>query len=207
MEIPADLIGARETYKLLTGLIVPRPIAWVTSVDEAGIVNLAPFSAYTYLSTKPPMIGISITRKTAGRKDTACNIEATGGFVVNIADETLAEPLHLSSAEYERDISEPEQIGLELVTSGDVAAPRLAVAPAAMECVLDRIVEFGEDGTQLFAGRIVRFHVRDDLIADGKIPSDLLRPLGRIAGPRYAKLGDIIEAVPLHEGSRNYAQD
>lgn len=204
MQVSPDGLSVEEIYKLLTGLIVPRPIAWVTSADAKGVVNLAPFSAFTYLSTQPPMIGICISRKASRRKDTARNIEATGEFVVHIADETLAGPVHLSSAEHEPGVSEPEVLGLALTPSRDVSVPRLAIASAAMECVLDRIVDFGEGGSQLIAGRIVRFHVRDNLIVDGKIASDVLRPLGRIAGPRYVKLGEIIEAVPLHEGSRIY---
>ena len=202
MDAAAGDLSIDATYKLLTGLIVPRPIAWVTSLSEQGVVNLAPFSAFTFLSTKPPMIGISVTLRAGALKDTARNIEASGEFVVNIADETLAGPLHLSSAEHPPETSEPALLGLDLAPSTDIAVPRLAAAPAAMECRLERIIGFGELGAQLMAGRIVRFHVRDDLLKDGKIPTDRLRPLGRIAGPRYVKLGEIIEAQPLHEGSR-----
>ena len=205
MDVAADDLSLDATYKLLTGLIVPRPIAWVTSMSSSGVVNLAPFSAFTYLSTQPPIVGISVTRRAGGMKDTARNIEAAGEFVVNIADETLARPLHLSSAEHAPEVSEPQLLGLELIASVSVSVPRLAPAPAAMECRLERIVEFGDLGARLIAGRVVRFHVRDELTANGKIPTDLLRPLGRIAGPRYAKLGDIIEATPLHEGSRRTA--
>lgn len=204
MNLASDGLALDQIYKLMTGLIVPRPIAWVTTRSVGGVVNLAPFSAFTFLSTKPPIIGVSITRRSGVLKDTARNIEATGEFVVNIADDTFLDPLHASSAEYPPDVSEPSALGLALAPSMSVGPPRLADVPAAMECRLERIVEFGELGTRLVAGEIVRFHVRDGLLVDGKIATDQLRPLGRVAGPRYAKLGEVIDVAPLHEGSRHY---
>lgn len=205
MDFAASDLSVDQTYKLMTGLIVPRPIAWVTTRAPGGRVNLAPFSAFTFLSTVPPIIGIGVTLRGGGLKDTARNIDATGEFVVHIADESLIEAVHGSSAEYPPDVSEPEILGLELAASRTVGVPRIARAPAAMECRLERVVEFGERGARLIAGRIAHFYVRDDLVVDGKVPTDRLRPLARVAGPRYAPIGPVVEMAPLHEGSRRYA--
>lgn len=205
MEFAASDLTVDQTYKLMTGLIVPRPIAWVTSCAPDGQVNLAPFSAFTFLSTVPPIIGISVTLRGGKPKDTAHNIAATGAFVVHVANMDLLESVHASSTEFPPDVSEPEALGLELAPSRAVVVPRIASAPAAMECRLERVVEFGDQGAQLIAGRIVQFHVRNDLLDDGKIPTERLHPIARIAGPRYAPIGPVIEMLPLHEGARRYA--
>lgn len=205
MIFDSDKLGREQTYKLMTGLIVPRPIAWVGTLNAEGAVNLAPFSAFTFLSTDPPIIGISVTLRRGGLKDTAANIQARGCFVVNIADEGLVGPLHASSAEFPPETGEAEMLGLETVPSVDIEVPRLACVPAAMECRLERVVEFGDAGARLIAGRITAFHIRDDLVVEGKIATDRLRPLSRLAGPRYAGIGTPIEMQPLHEGGRIYA--
>lgn len=196
MNRSTDCLAVDEVYKLLIGLIVPRPIAWVTSLSREGVVNLAPFSAFTYLSTEPPLIGISVMRRGDGLKDTARNIAARGDFVVNIADETLVLPVHLSAAEYPCDVSEADLLGLELEPSLDIAAPRLACVPAALECGLEQIIAFGDHGAQLIVGRVRRFHVRDDLLDGGKVVTERLRPLCRIAGPKYARLGEVCTLAP-----------
>ena len=131
MDLSADSLGPEAIYKLITGIVVPRPIAWVTTLSPGGRVNLAPFSAFTFVSNKPPMIGINVGRKAGQRKDTGHNIHATGEFVVNIADETMIEPLHLSSIEYAPEVSEVETLGLEVAPSTAVRTPRLAMAPSA----------------------------------------------------------------------------
>jgi flavin reductase (DIM6/NTAB) family NADH-FMN oxidoreductase RutF len=204
MDLVSEELTTDQTYRLITGLIVPRPIAWVTTLSSAGKVNLAPFSAFTFLSTQPPMIGISISHRKDGPKDTARNIAANSEFVVNIATEDLADAVHGSSRELPSDISELELLGLEVTSSGAVSVPRLACVAAAMECRLERTIEFGDLGARLVVGQVLRFHVRDDLLRDGKIPTDRLRPLARIAGPRYARIGEILEMMPLHEGLRLY---
>lgn len=206
MNASAEGLSVDEVYKLLIGLIVPRPIAWVTSLSPEGVVNLAPFSAFTYLSTEPPLIGISVMRRGDGLKDTARNIAAAGDFVVNIADETLVQPVHLSAAEHPCDVSEAELLGLELVASLDVATPRLARVPAALECGFEQVIAFGDQGAQLIVGRVRRFHVRDDLIDGGKVVTERLRPLCRIAGPKYAGLGEVCTLAPVRrDGSHSYS--
>ena len=129
MDIPAAGLDPEATYKLITGIIVPRPIAWVTTLSPGGAVNLAPFSAFTFVSNKPPMVGINVGRKAGRLKDTGVNIHAGGEFVVNIADETLIEPVHLSAIEYAPEVSEADLLGLELKASQAVRVPSLAAAP------------------------------------------------------------------------------
>jgi flavin reductase (DIM6/NTAB) family NADH-FMN oxidoreductase RutF len=175
-------------YKLLTSLVVPRPIAWVTTLGAAGQINLAPFSAFTFLSSAPPMVGIGV----AGHKDTALNIARTGEFVVHIASMTFLEPLHASSAEHPPEISEVDFLGLTTVPSRFISVPRLADIPAAMECKLDRVTLYGRLNANFIAGEVVNFYVRDDLLQDGKVQTADLNPLARLGGPRYSGVGDPI---------------
>ncbi|HEV2512076.1 flavin reductase family protein [Bosea sp. (in: a-proteobacteria)] len=202
----AESLSVDEVYRLLIGLIVPRPIAWVTSLSLEGVVNLAPFSAFTYLWAEPPLIGISVMRRGDELKDTARNIAARADFVVNIADETLIEPVRLSAAEHSVDVSEVELLGLSLVPSLDVVTPRLECVPAALECGLDQVIPFGGRGAQLIVGRVRRFHVRGDLLDGGKVVAERLRPLCRIAGPKYAGLGEVRTLAPVRrDGSHSYS--
>lgn len=199
MNILVSSIDRLAGYKLLTGSIVPRPIAWVTSVSAAGVVNLAPFSAFTYLSTEPILIGINIgprRGKENERKDTARNIIEAGEFVVNIADDSLIEAVHLSSAEHPPEVSEVELLGLELAPSQHISAPRLAIAPIAMECRFQQILEFGQRRNEFLVGEIIAFNIRDDLYEGGKINSGRLKPICRLAGPNYASLANIVTMPP-----------
>ena len=139
---PADL-AAEESYRLITGIVVPRPIAWVSTLSAGGTVNLAPFSAFTFVSPKPPMLAISIGRKAGIYKDTAHNILATEEFVVHIADTALMSEVHGSSAEFPADVSEVEELGLDTIASEKVSPPRIARAPIAMECRFSNALEFG----------------------------------------------------------------
>jgi flavin reductase (DIM6/NTAB) family NADH-FMN oxidoreductase RutF len=198
MEISAVNLDPAAAYKLLIGIVVPRPIAWVTTLSPEGHVNAAPFSAFTFLSSKPPMIAIGIGRRagSGALKDTARNIETNREFVVNIADDSRIDLIHSTAAEYPSDVSEVEALGLEVVASRDIAAPRLAIAPIALECILHRTIELGDDRDQLIIGEVRRFHVREDLYENGKIDSAKLRPVARLGGPNYAKLGQFVTVQP-----------
>jgi len=197
MDIDTATLSADAAYKLLTGSIVPRPIAWVTTLSENGLVNAAPFSAFTFVSNKPPMIGISIGRKQGKLKDTARNILRTSEFVVNIATEALLEKLHQSADEYPEDISEIEELAIETGSSQTIGIPRIASAPICFECKLAQVIEFGDVGSKFFVGRIEMFRVRDDLIENGKIETRRLQPIARLGGPNYASLGDVISLRPV----------
>ena len=202
MQIDAASLDPEATYKLLTGIIVPRPIAWVTTVSAAGVVNLAPFSAFTFVSNKPPMVGINVGRKAGRMKDTGVNILANGEFVVNIADDTLVGPVHESSVEHPPEVSEVELLGLQTAPSVHIAPPRLAAAPVSMECRLHRSIAFGDTGSEFMVGEVLAFHLREGLSHNGKIDTTALRPLCRIGGPNYARLGEVIAMRPVGQTAK-----
>lgn len=192
MEIDPSTLTRQEAYKLTTGVIVPRPIAWVTSKFASGKINLAPFSAFNFVSHEPPMIMFCVARENGEMKDTALNVLREKEFVVNIANQDLLQVLHDSSARYLDDESEAEILGLETIPSSVISTPRLAAAPAALECVLEFTQEFGDAGMRMFVGAVKRYHIRDDLIHDGKVDTMALNPIARLGGPNYATLGEII---------------
>ncbi|MDO9434276.1 flavin reductase family protein [Hydrogenophaga sp.] len=197
--VDGDRLDTDTAYKLLVGCVVPRPIAWITSVSETGCVNVAPFSSYNYVATSPPMLAVNIAMRASDGsiKDTARNIEANGEFVVNVSTEENLELVHRSAQEFPPDVSEAEMLGLELLPSRHVRAPRIAIAPVQMECRLDQIVMLGRGINRLFIGEVVAFHLRDDVYRDGRVDSARLRPLSRLGGPNYAALGEIFERPML----------
>jgi len=191
MEIIPDGIEPQEIYKLLTGIVVPRPIAWVSTLGPGGIVNLAPFSCFTFVSSKPPMVGINVGLRSGRRKDTSLNIEANKDFVVNIGDETMIEAIHKSAIDYPPDVSEVDLLGFSVKPSQKIKTPYLAETPISLECKFVRSIEFGETGAEFIVGEVVVFHIRDGLCESNKIDTALLRPVCRIGGPNYAVLGEI----------------
>jgi flavin reductase (DIM6/NTAB) family NADH-FMN oxidoreductase RutF len=188
---PSDL-GAERIYRLMTGIVVPRPIAWVTSLSSKGVLNLAPFSAFTFVSQKPPMLAISVGRKAGVYKDTAHNILDTEEYVIHTADTPLMNAVHESSVEHPPEVSEVEQLNLETLPSECIKVPRLGAPPVAMECRFRQCFEFGEARSRLIVGEVLMFHIRDGLVNNGKIETGALDPIARIGGPRYARLGEIV---------------
>ena len=192
MFLDACDLSPEATYRLMSGIVVPRPIAWITTVSEDGVVNLAPFSCFTFVSNKPPMLGVNIGRKAGKRKDTGANIHASGEFVVNIGDASQMVAIHESSAEHAPDVSETELLGLGTLPCQTVRVPRLADAPVSMECKLERVIAFGQTGAEFIVGVVTAFHLRDGLLHDGKVDTRALNPVCRIGGPNYATLGEIV---------------
>lgn len=192
MELDVSTLTRDENYKLITGAVVPRPIAWVTSGAESGKINLAPFSTFTFVSPMPPMVGFNCDVRNGEQKDTSRNINANREFVVNIADQDLLEALHLSSEWHPPEVSEVELLGLKTTPSTRIRTPRLRDAPISMECRLTHVLNFGSTGSEFFVGEVLVFHVRDGIYRDGKIDTKLLRPVCRLGGPNYASLGEII---------------
>ena len=192
MKLSASDLDAKQAYKLMTAVVVPRPIAWVSTLSATGVSNLAPFSYFTSVSNKPPMVGINIGQEYEGRKDTARNILETEAFVVNIGHFAQVEALHASADHHPPEVSEIELLGLKTIPSEHINVPRLADAPVQMECRFERMIPFGTAGSEFYVGEVIAFHVRDDLIHDNKIDSVALDPIGRLAGPFYAKLGEIV---------------
>ena len=199
---PANL-DAEKAYRLLTGIVVPRPIAWVTSLSATGVLNLAPFSAFTFVSPKPPMLAISVGRKGGTYKDTAQNILNNEEYVVHIADSSLMNAVHESSTEHPPDVSEVDELRLSTLPGERIKVPRLVAAPIAMECRFRQCLEFGETRSRLIVGEVLVFHIKDQLLQNGKIETEALDPIARIAGPRYARLGDIVTLKPVFQTSKS----
>ena len=195
--------AGRDNYKVLIGAVVPRPIAWVSTLSPDGTLNLAPFSFFQAVCPDPPTVIISVGRRADGRrKDTAVNAEAAGEFVVNIVNLELAEAMNATSGDYPYGMSEFEIAGLESAPSSVVRTPRVAAAPIALECRLARALPVGRgpDDYLLLFGEVVCFYVRDDLYDNGRIDPARLQPLGRLAGNQYSKPGEIFEMIrPKYE--------
>lgn len=196
MEFDPAALPPNGMYKLLISSVVPRPIAWVSSVDAAGVRNLAPFSYFMAITDDPPTIAFSCSYRGAGadgKKDTLRNVEATREFVVNVVDDDRAAQMNVTSADYPPEVDEFEMAGLSVAPAARVKTPRVADAPISMECRLDRVVPVGR--ANLVLGRIVYMHVRDGLYdaATGRIDMRRLRPVGRLAGNLYTHVHDIFE--------------
>lgn len=197
MYIDPSLQDGVSNYKLLTGVIVPRPIAWVGTETEDSIYNLAPFSAFTMISYDPPMIGISMGLREGSEKDTLTNIRRSGEFVVNCASWEMRDHVHESAIAHSAEISEADLLGLTTVPSISIKTPRLKSSKIAMECVVHKILSFGRAGSHFVTATVQRFFVEDDLITDGKISPVDAEPLCRLAGPNYARLGDVASMIPI----------
>lgn len=182
----------RDNYKLLIGSIIPRPIAFVTTQSEDGIVNGAPFSYFNIVSSNPPMVSLAIQRPNK-LKDTARNIYSTREFVVHIVDDENVAKINETAASLPATESEIKLASLTLVKSENVSVPGIREARVRMECRLVQSIPFGKDGpgSDLFIGEIVRFHVDEAIYEDGQIDPRGLNAVSRLAGANYAKIGDI----------------
>ena len=180
MLIPQEKFGEHSIPKLLKGIVVPRPIAWISSVDEAGILNLAPFSFFTVASIHPPMLSITIGTHPDRPKDTLANIQSTGEFVVNVVNAELASPMHHSGKGYDANINEFEETGLTAVSSEKVKAPRVKESPVSMECKLHEIYKPGSH--HVVIGEVICFHINDNVYQAGDyIDPKTLDPVARMA--------------------------
>jgi flavin reductase (DIM6/NTAB) family NADH-FMN oxidoreductase RutF len=195
MQIDPQTAAQQSIYKLLICCVVPRPIAWVSSLSEDGIPNLAPFSFFMAVCNDPPTLAFSSGRRSGNKKDTVRNIEYTQDFVVNLVDDALAEPMNLTSAEYSPEVDEFNLTGLTAAPGVKVKAPRVVEAPISMECQVVQILPVGRGPHSLVLGEIVQFHIRDDLYNPntGRIDMYNLHPVGRLAGELYTHVHDIFE--------------
>jgi flavin reductase (DIM6/NTAB) family NADH-FMN oxidoreductase RutF len=186
-------LSKQQNYKLLSGSVIPRPIAFVTTQDSAGNINAAPFSFFNVVNSAPPMIMISTGRNNGKRKDTSLNIEETENFVVHITDSDNVEDVNITAAPIEREESEIERTQMELIDSTVVDAPSVNNAKVRMECKLDRLIQLGDEleGSDLIIGEVVMFHIDDQVyFEDSKINAETLQPIARLSGNDYARLGD-----------------
>lgn len=185
MKINPSTLNSREAHHLFVTVVSPRPIAWVSTIDNHGIDNLAPFSWYSMLSSSPAVAGFGVARYRDGKKkDTLRNIEATKEFVINVVTEDLAEAMNLTCAPYPPEVSEFNKANLTPVKSELVAPPRVGEAAISMECRLTQILEFGKEPmqTSFIIGEALLVHIKDELWERGSIDSVRLKVIGRMGG-------------------------
>ncbi|MFN8614432.1 MAG: flavin reductase family protein [Vampirovibrionales bacterium] len=195
--LPSEL-SQKDKYKLLIGCVVPRPIAFVSTVSRAGLPNVAPFSFFNGVSSEPPCLMFSVTYRGSDgqKKDTLRNIEETGEFVVNVVTESIVAQANQASAEYPADVNEFEATGLTMVPSQKIIAPRVAESPINLECELYKLVPVGPGGAgsaTIVIGEIVAYHLREDVYHNGRIDLEALQPVSRLAGSFYAPVHDAFE--------------
>ncbi len=196
MEInPADL-SHPQVYKLMVGAIVPRPIAWVSTLNESGARNLAPFSFFSAVCPLPPTISVNtmVRGLDGAEKDTLRNIRATGEFVVNIVTETTLAAMNISSTEFQADVDEFVAANLTPAPSVAVKPPRVLESPIQFECKLNQIVTLSAEpgGGSLILGTVVHIHVDDSVLLENyKIDIHALHAVGRLAGADYVRVSDI----------------
>lgn len=200
MNFDLDLLPASHAYKLLVGLVAPRPIALITSMDETGLLNAAPFSAYNYLCTDPPIVGVGVTNRPDRQfvpKDTARNIRRTGEFVVNVVTEDIAEKMNLCATDFPREMSEVELAGFTTAPSQRVKPPRLAEAHAALECREYTTMEIGR--SRIILGLVVAVYVEDRYVdpAGPYIQAEELHAIGRMNGVgNYVRTREAFMTIP-----------
>jgi flavin reductase (DIM6/NTAB) family NADH-FMN oxidoreductase RutF len=204
MQFEMEKTPHRQIYNLLIGLVAPRPIAWVTSMDEEGGINAAPFSAYNYLCTDPPIVGMGVNNRPDARftpKDTARNIRRTGEFVINVVTDDLLEQMNICATDFPAGVNELEMAGLTTAPSSVVKVPRIAEAHAALECREFTSMEIGR--SRIILGRVVAMYVEDRFVtpeqngAGPYIKADELHAVGRMNGlGSYARTRDALVTVP-----------
>ena len=188
---PAKL-SRRESYNFLVSAIAPRPIAFVTSMNREKVVNAAPFSFFNAVSGSPPIIMISAGRKEGAMKHTTENILSRKEFVVNLVTEDLVHSMNVASADFPSDVSEVEFAKLTLLPSEVVSVPRIGESHLNCECVFTQHLLIG-NATDLILGEIVRYHIQDEFLMDGKLDQEKFRPVARMGGNFYSRSSDLFE--------------
>ncbi len=197
MIIDVSTADVFSVYRALVGVVVPRPIAWVTTVDLGGTVNLAPFSFFNAFGANPPIVVFSPTlRRDGSKKDTLLNLESVGEFVVNAAVESLAEKLNATSAELPRGQSEADFTGLALSPSAKVRPPRVAESPVHLECIVRQIIYTGDGpiAANLVIGEIVLIHIEERVLdSAGQVDPRKLHAIARLGGSDYCRTSDLFQ--------------
>lgn len=195
MKIDPAHTSQKDVYKILTGSVIPRPIGWISSISKDGILNLAPFSFFNAVGEDPPHVMFSTVRSGNINKDTLNNVLETKQFVVNMATEELVEAMNASSVNMPPEGNEFEYAGLTPIASDLISPPRVKESPISFECELVHhysLEGHKDGGATIMIGRIVMFHVDESvLLPDYKINQETYRPIARLAGYNYAKLGEI----------------
>ncbi len=197
MKIDPSQLDWKEAHELLVGAVLPRPIAFVSTIGEDGINNVAPFSFFTSISVKPAYVGFSIGRYREGRKkDTLVNIEFSKDFVINVVTEELVDAMNQASKDYPSNVDEFKEIGITPVKGDLVKSPIVAESPVNMECRLVKTLEFGEPPriNNFVIGEVLRVHVRDDILIDNIIiKADRLKAVGRLGEELYCRTTNMFE--------------
>lgn len=196
LEIKYDVDRGRELYRLLNSVVVPRPIAWVSTLSIDGIGNLAPHSFFTVASAVPAILQFT----SVGRKDSLTNAVDTGEFVINLANRPLFEQVNATGTNYPARISEFEAVGLETEPSSAVRPPRVAASPVALECRTEGTADFG-DSVVVF-GRLVHIAIDESVMVDGHPEIEKLQPLARLGKDQWSEIGEILEIkrIPYKSG-------
>ncbi|PMP76642.1 MAG: flavin reductase family protein [Roseiflexus castenholzii] len=185
-----EAMPPRDAYRLLISSVVPRPIGWASTIGADGSINLAPFSFFNAVGGPIPFVMISVSRRAGATKDTLRNVTETGEMVLNIVSEELAPQMNITSGDWAYGENEFERA--VLAPSVDVRPPRVAAAPVAMEVRVTQIVPVEGSSYTMIIGRVVRFHIRCDLLRpDGTVDPLRLNPIARLSGDEYARLGEV----------------
>ncbi len=185
MQIDPSTLARRDAYQILIGCVVPRPIAWVSTVDDKGRRNLAPFSFFGGVTTDPMTVMVSIGRRRGVRKDTTSNLIVTREAVVHICDRPLADAMVATSAEIAPEEDEFALAGLTPVPSEEVVPPRIQEAKIAMEATVQEHLEVGNGPNDVFLLEIVHLHLADEIVVDGLPDAEQLQAVGRLGGSEY----------------------
>ena len=195
MEFDPAKIDNTLVYRLLTSIIIPRPIAWVSSISENGINNLAPFSYFNMVGDDPPHVMFSTRRDNNSNKDSLNNVLATHQFVVNMVTKDLAEPMNASSATVAAEVDEFDLVGVTPIPSEKVKPMRVAESPIQLECELVHhyfLEDHQQGGACVLIGRVVMIHITDELLLDeARINNELYKPIARLGGSNYSEQGEI----------------
>ena len=200
MIVDPGSVSALRFAQLMNSVIVPRPIAFITTVSAAGRVNAAPFSWFCGLATSPPLLGVSISPRDGEPKDTLRNVRETRELVVNVVTEAMAAQVVRASGDWPADVDELALTGLTPLPAERVRPPRVAESPVNLECRLVREVPLGEN--VFVVGEILCAHVKDEVLVEGRVEVTRLRPLARLGGDQYARLGEVLR-YPQPKVERN----
>ncbi|WP_127354458.1 flavin reductase family protein [Actinacidiphila soli] len=187
VDFDPQAMDTRNFYRLLTAVVVPRPIAWVSTLSARSVANLAPHSFFSVACVSPPVVQFT----SVGRKDSLRNIEATRQFVVNLAPEHLFEQVNATATDFPHGVSEFDEVGIAREPSSLVKPPRVAASPVALECELHSTVLLG-DSTVVF-GRVVHAAVSEAVLVEGHPDVRKLRPLSRLGKDEWGTMGEVLE--------------
>lgn len=193
--VPSEMADAAP-YHLLTSIVAPRPIAWISTIGTDGVANLAPFSFFNAVAGFPPtiMFSVSYRRREPKEKDTLRNVRQRGEFVCHVVDESLADAMARTAMDWPAGVNEIDEAGLTTVSSTDIRPPRVAEAPVAMECQVTQIIPVSGTTNVMVLGQVVRFHLREALYRPdlGLVDTVAMKPVTRLGGPvEYTKIGEL----------------